>query len=111
MQTVKCKNTIGADYGLQNVTVGIGGLWETVPNCYMIVTSSSKRDNKNKDKNGVVNDNFVIDARVNQDNATIRETKFVFDIEKDGFCYNDQILEFFRVGNVSVFYTFRHEKG
>lgn len=27
MQTVKCKNTIGNDYGLNNPLVGIGGLW------------------------------------------------------------------------------------
>lgn len=48
---------------------------------------------------------------MSQENATIRETKFVFEIESDGFSYNDQLLEFFRVGSVSVFYSFRHKEG
>jgi hypothetical protein len=77
----------------------------------MLVASSSKSDTKAKDKNGVVNNNFILDTTAGNDKGTLRETKFIFDVEADGFSFNDQLIDFFRLGLVSVFYTFRHEKG
>lgn len=63
------------------------------------------------DKNGVYNNNYIIDATVSKDQATMRETKFIFDKEEDGFMYNDQVIDCFGVGNMSVFHTFRHIEG
>ena len=88
-------------------------LWETKPNVYCLCSLSNKLDHKDKckDKNGVINNNYIIDATLGNDQATIRETKFVFDVEPDGFCYNDQLIDCFGVGHVSIFHTFRHSEG
>ena len=77
----------------------------------MLVTSTNKNELKAKDKNGVVNNNFILNATTGNEKATLRETKFTFEVLPDGFSYNDQLIEFYLQGQVSVFYTFRHEKG
>lgn len=83
------------------------------PNVYMVAALSNKSDHKEKckDKNGVYNNNYVVDASMGEDKATIRQAKFTFKVESDGFCYNDQLTNCFGLGNVSVFHTFRHKDG
>lgn len=66
---------------------------------------------KCKDKNGIFNNNYIIDATLGNDQASIREAKYTFDVEPDGFCYNDQLTDCFAIGSVSVFHTFRHKEG
>ena len=72
MQTVKAANTLGIEYGINNLQVGIGGLWEIQPDNYMLVTSTNKNENKAKNKKGVVNNNFVLNATTGNDVATLR---------------------------------------
>jgi len=72
MQVVKALNTLGNEYGINNMQVGIGGLWETLPDRYMLITSSSKSDHKAKNKKGVVNNNFILDATAGNDKGTLR---------------------------------------
>jgi hypothetical protein len=82
-----------------------------MPNKYMIVAITSKNENKAKNKNNVVNNNFILDATPGNDKAVLREAKFDFGAEPDGFSFNDQLIDFFRLGGASVFHTFRHDKG
>lgn len=42
LQTVRANNTLGSDYEMNNLQVGIGGLWEIQPDIYMLVTSTNK---------------------------------------------------------------------
>lgn len=37
-------------------------------------------NDKCKDKYGILNDNYIIDASVSKNKASVRETNFVFDI-------------------------------
>lgn len=112
LSTVRCVNTLGADYQINNLQVSIAGLWEIGVNKYMLMCMSTKSDHKDKAKTkGIFNNNFVMDASAGNDHATIREAKFLFDITEDGFCYNDQLIDFFPLGGISVFHTFRHSKG
>ena len=112
-QEVKAKINLGAQYGIGDVQLKISYLWETKPDVYWLVALSNKMDHKDKckDKNGVVNNNYVIDATLGNDQATIRESKFVFEVAEDGFVFNDQLTDCFAIGNVSVFHTFRHKEG
>lgn len=80
----------------------------------MLVAISNKFEHKDKckDKNGVFNNNYIIDTTLGNDQGTIREVRFAFDIDKkDGFMFNDQLTDCFGIGNVSVFHTFKHEDG
>jgi len=112
-QTVKAVCNIGNQYGINNLSFGVAYLWETRPNVYMIaaITNKFEHKDKGKDKNGVFNNNYVLDASHGNDQGTIRETKFVFEIANDGFGYNEQTVDCFGIGPISVFHTFRHEKG
>jgi hypothetical protein len=58
----------------------------------------------------VINNNFIIDFIPGEEEARMRETKFVFEVDKD-FMYNDQVTDCFSFGPISVFHTFRHENG
>ena len=113
LNTVKAKINIGAQYGVGDIQVKVSYLWEMRPNVYMVAALSNKSDHKDKckDKNGIYNNNYVVDASMGEDNATIREAKFTFKVETDGFCYNDQLCNCFGLGNISVFHTFRHKEG
>ena len=44
---------------------------------------------KCKDKNGIYNNNYIIDASLGNDKATIREAKFTFDVEQDGSVWDE----------------------
>jgi hypothetical protein len=78
----------------------------------MIFATSNKNELKAKNTHSLVsNNNYILDATVGNAHGILRETRFVFDVEEDGFAYNDQLIECFRVGEVSVFHTFRHHKG
>jgi hypothetical protein len=95
------------------LSISIAGLWEIGVKKYMLMCMSTKSDHKEKGKNkeGIYNNNFVMDASAGNDHATIREAKFLFDKAEDGFCFNDQLIDFFPLGGISVFHTFRHNKG
>ena len=112
-QEVKARINIGAQYGVGDIQLKISYIWENKPNVYWLVALSNKYEHKEKCKNkdGVINNNYVIDATVSKDQATIRETKFNFGLESDGFSFNDQLTDCFGLGGVSVFHTFRHKEG
>ena len=112
-EEVKARINIGALYGVGDIQLKISYLWENKPNVYWLVALSNKYDHKEKCKNkdGVVNNNYVIDATLAKDQASIRETKFSFDKDGETFSYNDQLTDCFGLGGVSVFHTFRHKEG
>ena len=78
----------------------------------MLMGFSNKIDYPQKSKNekGIINNNYVIDASIDNENATIRETKFVFVGEKD-YSYNDHLVDCFGLGPFSVFHTFKNSQG
>jgi hypothetical protein len=43
--------------------------------------------------------------------GTVRETVFYFKDPTDNFAWNDQMIEYFNLGDISVFHTFRHQAG
>ena len=77
----------------------------------MALSNKFEHKEKCKDKNGVFNNIYIIDATTGNDKATIREAKFTFEIEPDGFMYNDQLTSCYGMDGVSVFHTFRHKEG
>jgi hypothetical protein len=106
MKTVKVNNTGGQAYNINNFSISLANLWETRPGQFMLVANSNKEAN-GKNADGIINNNYVIDVTA----GTMRETKFWFKDPKDGFAWNDQMIEYFYMGPVSVFHTFRHEAG
>jgi hypothetical protein len=112
LQTVKCKITAGDDYGVNDIQLKISYLWEIRPNVYMLVAISNKSEHKDKckNKNGICNNNYIIDASLGNEVAKMREVKFDFKVDGD-FFYNDQLTDCFGLGSVSVFHTFRHKEG
>ncbi len=83
-----------------------------LPKKFCLVAITNKLDHKDKcKKNGILQNNYIIDTSLGNEQATIREVKFLFGKAEDGFCYNDQLTECFGLGNVSVFHTFRWKEG
>jgi hypothetical protein len=41
----------------------------------------------------------------------VRETSFYFKDKKDGFAWNELLIEYFNLGDICVFHTFKHEAG
>ncbi len=40
----------------------------------------------------------------------MKETKFYF-LDENKYSWNDNLIEIMNLGNVSIFHTFKHEKG
>ena len=112
LETVSLVNTIGQEYGIDNIELSISTLWESSTNQYMITGLSSKNDHKNKckDAKGVINNKFIIDASLGNEKAMVRETKFVFE-DDEGYSFNDHLIDCFSLGTFSVFHTFRNNQG
>jgi hypothetical protein len=72
----------------------------------MLVANSSKSA-AGRNHAGIENNNYIVDVK----EGTVREAAFYFKDEKDGFAWNDQMIEYFTLGDVCVFHTFRHEAG
>lgn len=106
MSTVRINNTGGQAYNINNFSLSLANVWETKPGQFCLVGNSNKEAN-GKNADGIINNNYIVD--VNE--GTMRETKFWFKDPKDGFAWNDQLIEYFYMGPVSVFHTFRHEAG
>ena len=108
MTIVKVKNTIGEEYKIANFQISLAAVWETKPHEFMLVCYSNKTEGNAKNKDGVINNNYIVD----ENQKTIRESKFCFKHKtEENFSWNDQLIEYFYMGNVSVFHTFRHDKG
>ena len=105
--TIKVKNTGGEEYKINNFSLSLASAWETRPGEFMLVANSNKEASNGKNADGIVNNSYLI----NVEKGTMRETKFWFKDPKDGFAWNEQMIEYFYMGPVSVFHTFRHEAG
>jgi hypothetical protein len=77
----------------------------------MLVCNSGKNDAKAKNSAGIVNNNFILDTSLGNEHGTLRETKFFFPKEADGYEWNEWLIDYFPLGNISVFHTFRHING
>jgi hypothetical protein len=50
LHTVKAVNTLGHLYGINNLQLNIGGIWETKKNEYVLVATSNKGDHNARNK-------------------------------------------------------------
>lgn len=96
------KNTIGEAYALNKVEMAITNLWETRRGNFCVVSVSNKTENKALNKEGVVNNNFIVDVEA----GTVRETRFSFDPK-----YNDYLIDYYSMGSISMFRTFYFQDG
>ena len=74
MKTVKIKNTIGQEYKIANFQISLAAVWETKPHEFMLVCYSNKTEAAGRNKDGVINNNYILD----ENQGTVRETKFYF---------------------------------
>lgn len=82
--------------------MAITNLWETKRNVFCAVCVSNKTESRAVNKEGVVNNNFIIDVLA----ETVRETEFSF-AEK----YNDFLIDCYYMGPISMFRTFFFQDG
>lgn len=98
----KVKNTAGLPYGLDHFEMAITTMWEMRRGQFMLVCISNKTENNATNKDGIINNNFVVDAKT----ETIREAEFSFD--KD---FNDYQIDHLYLGPISMFRTFCFQDG
>jgi hypothetical protein len=98
----KIRNTIGEPYGLNKVELAISSLWESKKGLFCLVCISNKTDSKAINKEGVVNNNFIVDV----DTLTMREAKYSFENK-----YNDYLIDYLYLGPISMFRTFYFKDG
>lgn len=91
------RNTIGEPYGLNKVEMAITSLWETRRGQFLLVCVSNKTESQAINKEGVINNNFVMDVTT----GTVREAQFSFDK-----LYNDYQIDHLYLGPISMFRTF-----
>ena len=82
--------------------MAITDIWETKRNNFCIVTVSNKTEHKAFNKEGVVNNNFILDL----DMKTLRESKFSFEQK-----YNDYLIDYVNLGPICMFRTFFFQDG
>ena len=66
------------------------------------MTVSNKTENKAVNKEGIVNNNFIVDVSA----GTVREANFFFDTK-----YNDYQIDYLNLGPISMFRTFFFQDG
>jgi len=98
----RIRNTIGEPYNLNKVEMAITDIWETKRNNLCLVTVSNKTEHKAFNKDGVVNNNFILDL----DLGTLRESKFSFEQK-----YNDYLIDYINLGPICMFRTFYFQDG
>jgi hypothetical protein len=69
---VRAVNTIGSLYKTNNPQIGISSIWESKPNEYLVCATSNKSELKARNKEGVFNNNYIINTVMGNDKATIR---------------------------------------
>lgn len=79
-------------------------VWEVKEGRFMLIGESSSKTVNHQYKPGVVNNNYVYDVAEDR----MREAKFYF-VDQKNACWNDQMIDVFNLGKVSVFYTYKHE--
>ena len=91
------RNTAGVPYGLDRFEMAINTMWEVRRGQFMLVCISNKTENNSLNKDGVINNNYVVDVTA----ETIREASFSFN--KD---FNDYQIDQLYLGPISMFRTF-----
>jgi len=82
--------------------MAITNIWETKRNAFCAVCVSNKTESRAVNKEGVINNNFIIDVAT----STVREVKYSF-AEK----YNDYLIDYIYLGPISMFRTFFFQEG
>ncbi len=59
---IKITNTIGVPYEMNRVECAVANLWETKKGVFCAVCVTNKTEQKMLNKEGVVNNNFIIDV-------------------------------------------------
>lgn len=101
---LKFKNTGGEPYNINNFSLTLRAVWEVKEGRFMLIGETSSKGANHTTKPGVVNNNYVYDVAEDR----MREAKFYF-VDNKNFCWNDQMIDVFNLGKVSVFYTYKHE--
>lgn len=83
---------------MNNIVLEVTNLWETKPNVYLLACNS----NREKQHDIYPNNNYIFDVV----KSVLRETKFRFVDE-----WNGRLMEYFNLGEVSAFHTFKYEGG
>ena len=83
-----------------------------MPKTYLLVAQCNKNQygDKCRNNNGIINNNYIVDASSDEANARIRETYFSFGKDINGVPFNDQLISCFNLGTISVFHTLGQEK-
>lgn len=87
---------------MNKVELAIINLWEARRNVFCAVCLSNKTESRAVNKEGVVNNNFMIDVVA----STVREAEFFFDSK-----YNDFLIDYYYLGPISMFRTFYFQDG
>lgn len=102
VKTVSVRNTMRDELGMNNLSLALINLWETTPDCYLMVCNSNRLEGNIRNNQGKINNNYILDEK----KAIIRETRFNFPDE-----WNIYLIDYLYVGAVSIFRTFKFENG
>jgi hypothetical protein len=94
------KSTLGSNYNLPKVEIAINNVFEVRPNELCLVCFSSKNESRAVNKDGVVNNNFILNTECPL-SPYICESKFYFEGH-----WNDCLIDCLSVGAYAVFRTF-----
>lgn len=98
----KITNTIGMPYEMNKVECALANLWETKRGTFCAVCVTNKTEQKMVTKEGIVNNNFILDVAL----GTVREANFWFDPQ-----FNDYLIDYINLGAISMFRTFEFDNG
>jgi len=97
------KNQIGAPYNYSNeLQTAVVAVWQTEPSIFCLAALTEKTNLGFKNKDGVVNNNFIWNVREN----TMREANFYFEPK-----HNNSLGDICSFGDYSVFRTFSYQNG
>ena len=98
VKTIKFTNKAGVPYGIDNFSLTLLNIWELSQTRFMLIGEKSSKGDGHRNKDGVVNNNFIYDKTEN----TMREANFYF-ADPNNACQNYQIAQVFNLGKVSVY--------
>ena len=87
---------------MKKVECAINTIWEMKSNVFLLSCISNKTEVNAVNKDGAVNNNFIVDTRV----GIVREAKFYFPAE-----HNDFLIDQYYMGTHCMFRTYAFENG
>ncbi len=56
------RNTMRDQLGMNNLSLALINLWETTPDCYLMVCNSNRLEGNIRNEKGKINNNYILDA-------------------------------------------------